>query len=195
MFRPLRPRHFWLVALLCLAGAIGAGGCAQRRPVGPGGSSVELPDQEINDFAITETDAGRLLWKLNALHAAEFRSNNKISAQTLRVDFFNANGDRSSVLTAREGEINGRSRDMLARGNVVLETTEGTKLSTEELRFLNHDQKIIVPDDQLVRVQRANDVLTGYGFESDPDLKHYEFKRQVQATVRSHVPIKEAAGK
>ena len=80
---------------------------------------------------------------------------------------------------------------MVARGHVVLESTEGTKLSTEELRFLNRDQKNIVPDDRLVRVQRANDVLTGYGFESDPDLNHYEFKRSVQATVRSRVPIDE----
>ena len=115
MFRPLRLKHVWPIALLWLVGAIVAGGCSQRRPVGPAGAAAELPDQEINDFAITESDAGRTLWKLNALHAAEYRSNNKISAQTLRVDFYNANGERSSVLTAREGEINGRSRDMLAR--------------------------------------------------------------------------------
>ena len=43
----------------------------------------------------------------------------------------------------------------------------------------------MVPDDQLVRVQRGGDVLTGYGFESDPNLTHFEFKRQVKATVRS----------
>jgi len=34
-------------------------------------------------------------------------------------------------------------------------------------------------------VERASDVLTGYGFESDPDLRHYEFKRAVKATVRT----------
>ena len=37
----------------------------------------------------------------------------------------------------------------------------------------------------MVRVQRAGDVLTGTGFESDPDLKHYEFKGKVRATVRT----------
>jgi hypothetical protein len=73
---------------------------------------------------------------------------------------------------------------MTARGNVVIQTTEGTRLSTEELRFMNREQKFVVPDDQLVRVERSGDVLTGYGFESDPDLRHYEFKRQVEATVR-----------
>lgn len=191
MHRPAAPRPIRVIALLLLAVAMGLSGCSQRRPAGPAGASAELPDQEINDFALTETDAGRPLWKLNARYAAEFGSRNLISAKTLRVDFFDEQGRRSSVLTAREGEINGRTRDMLARGHVVLETTEGTRLSTEELRFLNRDQKILVPEDQLVRVQRANDVLTGYGFESDPDLNHYEFKRSVKATVRSPMPITE----
>jgi hypothetical protein len=36
-----------------------------------------------------------------------------------------------------------------------------------------------------VRVERGSDVLTGYGFESDPNLRHYEFKRRVSATVRT----------
>jgi hypothetical protein len=48
---------------------------------------------------------------------------------------------------------------------------------------------VLVPEEQLVRVERSGDVLTGYGFESDPDLRHYEFKRRVQATVRSHPDV------
>jgi len=193
MRRPA-PRYAMLVLLAAaLLGAVS--GCAQRRSVGPAGSSGELPDLEINDFALTETDAGKPEWKLYARYAAEYSARNSYVARDLKVDFYDDQGARSSVLTAREGEINGRSRDMTARGNVVLVATEGTRLSSEELKFLNHDQKIVVPDDQLVTVQRGSDVLTGYGFESDPDLKHYEFKRRVQATVRSKVPLGEESGK
>jgi LPS export ABC transporter protein LptC len=171
--------------------ALGAGGCSQRRPAGPAGTATELPDQEIDDFSLTETDAGRPLWKLYARYAAEYSSRNQYVARTVKVDFFDEQGQRSSVLTAREGEINGRTRDMIAKGHVVLETTEGTRLSCEELQFLNRSQKVVVPEDQLVRVQRGDDVLSGYGFESDPDLRHYEFKRRVEATVRSRVPLPE----
>jgi LPS export ABC transporter protein LptC len=103
----------------------------------------------------------------------------------VRIDFFDDQGRQSSTLTAREGDMNQRSRDMTARGNVVLQTTEGTRLSTEELHFLNRQNRIVVPVERLVRVERAGVVLTGYGFESDPDLTHYEFKRAVKATVRS----------
>lgn len=185
------------ISILLLLPALLAGftGCSQRRAVGPAGTAGALPDQEIKDFALTETDAGRPLWKLYARYAAEFSGRNLYQARTLKVDFFDDAGARSSVLTAREGEINGRTRDMLARGHVVLQTTEGTRLTTEELRFMNRDQKILVPETQAVRVERGSDVLTGYGFESDPDLKHYEFKRRVQATVRSKVPLREEGGR
>jgi LPS export ABC transporter protein LptC len=191
MYSPVAPRPARAIALLLLVAAIAAGGCSQRRPVGPAGAEAELPDQEINDFSLTETDAGKPLWKLNARYAAEYSARNQILARTLRVDFFDDTGARSSVLTAREGEINSRTRDMVARGHVVLETSEGSRLSTEQLLFLNRDQKILVPEDQLVRVQHEHDVLTGYGFESDPNLSHYEFKRRIEATVRSRVPIDE----
>ena len=138
----------------------------------------------MSDFAITETDAGRPEWKLYARYAATYTARNVVIARSVRVDFFGEKGERSSVLTAREGEINDRTRNMTARGHVLLQTTEGTRLSTELLRFLNREQKIEVPIEQLVRVERAGDVLTGYGFESDPNLHHYEFKHRVQATVR-----------
>ncbi len=172
-----------LLALVCLGS--GLSGCTKQRAVGPAASAVELPDQEVDDFALTETDEGRPQWKLYAQHAATYSARNLTTANGIRVDFFGDDGKRSSTLTSREGEINNRTRDMTARGNVVLETTEGTRLTTEVLRYLNQRQKIVVPDDQLVRVQRAGDVLTGYGFESDPDLSHYEFRHRVQATVRT----------
>src|SRR5437867_3193149 len=168
-----------LVAVLAVAG------CSQKRSVGPAGMTGELPDQEVSDFAITETDAGKLEWKLYARDAATYSPRNLIVAHQVRIDFYDDQGKQSSELVANQGEINERTRNMTARGKVVLQTTEGTRLSSEELRFLNRDQKILVPSDQLVRVQRGGDVLTGYGFESDPNLTRFEFKRQVQATVRS----------
>jgi LPS export ABC transporter protein LptC len=161
-------------------------GCGEKRSVSPATSTGELPDQEVSDFAITETDQGRVEWKLYARSAAMFSARNLVVAQRVRIDFFDErDGMRSSELVAREGEINQRSRDMKARGNVVLETREGMRLSTEELRFKNREQKIVVPENMLVRVEKGGDVLTGYGFESDPDLHRFEFKRRVQATVRT----------
>jgi LPS export ABC transporter protein LptC len=160
-------------------------GCGRQRTVGAAGSSGELPDQEVGDFVLTETEQGTPVWKMYARYAATYSAKNLVVARGVRVDFYDEQGKQSSELTAREGEIQQQTRDMTARGDVVLQTTEGTRMSTQVIRFLNKEQKIVSPIDQMVRVERRGDVLTGYGFESDPELKHFEFKRRVQATVRT----------
>jgi LPS export ABC transporter protein LptC len=170
---------------LALCAAMLMGGCGRHQSISPAKETGELADQEITDFALTETDEGRPQWKLNARYAATYNSRNLVIARTVRVDFYDEDGKRSSVLTAREGDLNQRTHNMTARGQVVLQTAAGTRLSTEELRFLNREQKIVVPIEQLVRVEHSGNVLTGYGFESDPDLAHYEFKKDVQATVHT----------
>jgi LPS export ABC transporter protein LptC len=172
-----------LVVLALLLG--GASGCGTNRTASPSATSGEMPDQEVSDFVLTETDQGMPVWKLYARYAATYNARNVIVARTVRVDFFDEQGAQSSELTAREGEIQLQTRDMTARGNVVLRTREGTRMSTEEMHFLNRQQLIVSPIEQIVRVERSGDVLTGYGFQSDPDLKQFEFKRKVQATVRT----------
>jgi len=157
-------------------------GCGPQRSTGPVGSTGELPDQEVRNFVLTETDQGNPVWKLYARYAAMYDARNSIVAQGVRVDFYDSQGKKTSELSAREGEIDEVSRDMKARGNVVIQTTEGTRMTTEELRFLNKTQK--VRSDREVRVEHAGNVLTGVGFESDPGLKHYEFKSRVHAQVK-----------
>jgi len=143
----------------------------------------ELPDQEVSDFEATETDQGAVQWKMYARSAATYRARNTVVARGLRIDFFDEQGERASTLTAREGEMNDMSHDMTARGEVVIQTTEGTRMTTDQLQFRNKVQRIVT--DSFVRVDRQGDVLTGWGFESDPQLKDFQFKRQVKATVRS----------
>ena len=165
-------------------------GCTQQRSVGPVANGAELPDQEVRDFVLSETSEGALEWKLYARYAAMYDARNTIVARSVRVDFYDEKGQESSELRANEGEINQLTRDMTATGNVILQTSEGTRMTTEQLRFLNQTQKVV--SDKLVRVERGRDVLTGVGFESDPDLKHYEFKTRVTATVRT--PSDEVVG-
>lgn len=180
--------HLWIGSRRRGALALGLcvlllAGCGKQRSIGPAGSTGELPDQEVGDFVLTETDQGSPQWTLYARYAATYSARNTIVARSVRIDFFDPKGKQTSELTAREGEINQTTRDMTARGDVLLRSSEGTRMSTQSLRFLNHAQRVV--SDDFVRVERAGDVLTGYGFESDPDLHHFEFKRRVNAVVRT----------
>jgi LPS export ABC transporter protein LptC len=189
------PVRGW-VALALMLGALVAVGCSGKRKANAIGSGAELPDQEVTDFVLTETDQGRPQWTLYARYAATYQAKNLVQSRDIRVDFFDDKGARSSELTAHQGEIQQQTRDMTARGNVVLQTTEGTRMTTEELHFSNDRQQIT--SDRLVRVEREGDVLEGTGFESDPNLHHFEFKTQVHATVRGRagtLPEPRGAGK
>ena len=160
-------------------------GCSGGKKVSASGATGELPDNEVEQFYVTETDSGRTQWTMFAQHAATYQARDLVTVRGVRVDFFDGKGDKgvkSSELVAREGELQQRTRDMVARGNVVLLTTEGWRMSTEEMHFLNSRRKIT--SDKLVRVEKEGTVLEGVGFESDPNLEHFEFQHQIRATVQ-----------
>lgn len=170
-------------AVLMLAACVAVAGCNGLPRANPMRSQGEMPDQEVTDFVLTETDAGHPQWTLYAKWAATYTARNVVVARDIRVDFFDEQGARSSELTAREGEIQQATRDMTARGDVVLRTTQGTRMTTEELHFGNREQ--LITSDKLVRVEDKGNTLEGVGFSSDPDLKRFEFRSRINATVRS----------
>ena len=182
--RPTATRRPPLLAAYCvgvlLLGLMGCGGNPRVSSVQVSG---QLPDQEVTDFVVTETDQGVLEWKMYSPSAATYRSRNTVVARGVRIDFFDEKGSRSSTLMAQEGEMNDLTHDMTARGNVVIQTTEGTRMTTDRLHFANKTQRI--QTESFVRVDRHGDVLTGWGFESDPNLRDFQFKRQVKATVHT----------
>jgi len=169
--------------VLAWAVLIGIPACGESPRMSSVPAAGELPDQEVSDFEATETDLGAVQWKMYARSAATYRARNTVVARGLRIDFFDEKGERASTLTAREGEMNDLTHDMIARTDVVIQTTEGTRMTTDQLQFLNKRQRI--QTESFVRVDRRGDVLTGWGFESDPQLKDFQFKRQVKATVHT----------
>lgn len=169
-------------AMACLGLALAVAGCSGGKKLSASGTSGVLPDSEVEDFTVTETDSGRTQWTLFARSAATFTAKDLVTARTVRIDFFGDDGEKSSTLTAREGELFQRTRDMVARGNVVLQTVEGWRMTTDEMSFLNSTRRI--HSDKLVRVEKEGSILEGVGFESDPNLEHFEFQHEVRATVR-----------
>ncbi len=179
-----RPVYRMLLGLFLAAALIGVAGvgCSGGKKLSASGTSGELPDSEVEDFTVTETDSGQTQWTLFAKSAATYTARDLVTARTLRIDFFGPDGKKTSTLVAREGDLYQRSHDMLARGNVVLQNTEGWRMSTEELTFSN--KRNLILSDRLVRVEKEGSVLEGVGFQSDPNLEHFEFHDQVRATVR-----------
>lgn len=158
--RPFATRRPPLLAAACVGAVLlGLAGCGENPRMSSVPVAGQLPDQEASDFVATETDEGALQWKMYARSAATYRARNTVIARDVRIDFFDEKGKHSSTLTAREGEMNDLTHDMTARGDVVIQATEGTRMTTDRLLFLNRKQRI--QTDSFVRVDRRGDVLTG----------------------------------
>jgi LPS export ABC transporter protein LptC len=92
-------------------------------------------------------------------------------------------------LVADSGSVDSEKGELCARGNVVVTTPEGNRLETNVL-FWDREHAKVRSDDS-VRLIRGRDLLTGVGFESDPNLEHYELFRDVRASVREETELRE----
>ena len=179
--RDPRLKYFLLITVFCCAICAGVSGCEKDSGSSPEKTKVEMPDQEVGNFSLTESVAGTKKWTLWAESAAIYNEKTKVDARNVRIDFFEEDGSKFSELKADSGILNQKTNDMEARGNVVVRTEDGITLETEYLSWLNLSQKIVSED--FVKITQGKDVLTGYGLVSDPSLNEFEIKRNVQAFV------------
>jgi len=146
------------------------------------GEAVRLPDQQILDFVLTETKAGKKEWVLQAERAKVFDPSNQIHLDTLVVDFYDERGQHTSRLTSLGGVINRTTHNMEAFGEVLIVTDEGLELESDEVRWVNKLSQIV--SDAPVTFTRRGNVLRGVGFVSDASLENIEIRREVRADVR-----------
>lgn len=134
------------------------------------------PDQESWQAVMRVTKDGRTTGLINAGHIQKF-SQKKITLMkdSLKVDFFDAEGNHTSVLTSQGGKIMDDRQDMTAYGNVVVVSDSGLTLFTDTLRWNNKEQKIY-SDIPVIFISDEGDTLYGDSFKSDPDLVNYEIE-------------------
>ncbi|MBO8130289.1 MAG: LPS export ABC transporter periplasmic protein LptC [Candidatus Marinimicrobia bacterium] len=94
--------------------------------------------------------------------------------QGVAVDFFDKYGNHTSYLESDSAEINEKTNDMIAFGNVVVISDTGITLFTNHLKWDNKIEKIISNDDIILVTE--SDTLRGKGFESNTDLTEWVIK-------------------
>ncbi len=92
---------------------------------------------------------------------------------SVQVDFFDREGQHSSVLTARWANINDQTKYMIAYDSVKIVSDSGTTVYTDSLTWNNETQRISSPANVKI-VERTGRVTTGRGFESDQSLTNYK---------------------
>ena len=130
-----------------------------------------LPDQESWGVNIILTDQGIMRAKVESEHLEKYNEKEFILLNNnVKVDFFDANENHTSVLTSQQAEVNQKSNDMKAFGNVVVVSDSGITLYSETLSWESKDEKLQTKEEIMITTL-DNDTLYGIGFESDSDLK------------------------
>jgi LPS export ABC transporter protein LptC len=178
--------------MLCFAAAILLAMLLSCESADNDGRSVgaqDVPDQEFSDFTTVESDSGVVKWILSAPVARVYNASKLIVTDDPRIEFYNEDGTLASVLIARKGEYNQVTHDLTALGSVVVTSVDGYTLETESLIWVETVEEIHTED--FVRFTKGEDVLTGYGFRSDPNLENVEIFRDVKALLRDDEGIVE----
>jgi LPS export ABC transporter protein LptC len=178
----MRPISTLFCAAAVLFAAALTGGCDSVKESPQSAESEKLPDQEVTEFSLTETVGGVKSWTLFAERAEVFDAAGYSKVYGVRVLFYDDKGEITSVLTSQRGRVDDKSKDLQAFGDVLVETSDGVTLRTRSLHWDNRRAKIW--SNEFVTVTREREVVTGYGFDSDPDLRNAQIRSQVEIKVR-----------
>ena len=130
--------------------------------------------QSLDDVYCRHILEGRLP-ELMADTAYFFDDNTRVELRKVEATFYTTSGARDAYLTSRRGTYNSRTGTMTARGDVVVITEEGRRLTTPELKY---DQQMneIASDSAFVLTEPGRR-LEGIGFRSDPNMQNVQILR------------------
>lgn len=138
-------------------------------------AGVEQPNQIATNVEVIFADSNYTKAILKSKQARIF---NKINTtyldSSVNVEFLSKfTQKRMSILTSDSARIDDLTKDMTALGNVlVISDSSGLRLETQILQWSNSRQKIY--SNEFVKITTRNELITGYGFESNPDLSNYK---------------------
>ena len=164
------------IRALALAGVLGATMACRdgSRPTATT-TLADTADQVLIGMSHYVTVAGVQRARVRADTAYFYSPTQRAELRSVHITFSRVDGTESSTLTAREGTYNWRNRDMEARGNVTVVTTDGRTLRTEQLRY--SEVKNEVTSDVPFVFDAPGRHVEGEGFTSDPEFKDVVARR------------------
>lgn len=147
------------------------------------------PDQVVENGEHVITVDGVKKAVIQAEQMYFFHELGRVIGDTISVRFFDENGFQQSLLTARTGEIEQQTQEMLAEGEVHVRG-ETARIVTEALQY--HPERNLVTSDTTTEIHQDGNVIRGRGVESDPGLKNLKI-RGASAVIRNETPLQDPA--
>ena len=137
----------------------------------------QQPIEQIKGAELLHTENGKVKVKLLASRIERFQDIQPalIFSDHLEVYFYNDSSQLKSTLIADYASIDEEKKIMLAQNNVILISSDGKKLETDELVWDENKNKIYT--DKKVKITTGKEVVYGEGFTSTPDFKQYSITK------------------
>jgi LPS export ABC transporter protein LptC len=152
-----------------------------------GSALADSADQVMFGAHFNLTDKGLSRAELLSDTAYFFDENTRVELSKVETTFYTMTGARDAYLTSKRGTYNTRSGMMIARGDVVVITEEGRRLTTPELKY---DQSLNeISSDSAFVLTEPGRRLAGVGFKSDPNMQNVQiFKTRSGSTGSVTLP-------
>lgn len=158
---------------LAMAATLAVAACNNPKTQPPSAAHSALADsadQVMFTARFNLTDHGLMRAQLQAERAYFFEESTRAELETVSTTFFSAGGEKEALLTANRGSYNSRGGNMVARGDVVVISETGRRLSTQELRY-DPGVNEVMSDSAFVLTEPGRR-LEGIGFRADPNMNN-----------------------
>ncbi len=177
------------LAVQCAICVFALAGCVERSepPVTQDGGladslrSAEIPDQESENARIIFYKGSYKSADIQAEYIWKFTRKDSTAARNLVVDLYDSLGAVATHMVADSGFIKQERNSMTGLGNVVVTTTDSSRLESEELTWDNRSEQITSP--LHVLMISNGDTLSGVGFQSDRNLKKIKIFNKARGSL------------
>ena len=169
------------VILVAVGGYLlfGGGGDEEDEIIQEMKQAAETADLTLEEIHYVETKGDKKEWELRAKSGQHFRKDDYTTLEDLTVTFYAAEG-RIITLRGDEGSMKGR-KEIEVRGDVVITSSDGYRVSTNSLRFDDAKQQIFTEDPVMFEGKRLQ--VQGVGAVVDLKTKKLFILRKVQTVI------------
>jgi len=180
-------RRVWLAAAaLFVVVACRKQGAAP--PVKRGFTMADSAEQVMLGVRLLLTDRGVQRGELFADTGYVFDDQTRFELRKVRATFNTSTGTKDGVLSSDRGTYNQREGKLEGFGNVVIVTTEGKRLTSPHMRYMQV-QNEVSSDSAFTLVEPGRNV-SGIGFRADPQLTRIQILRNLGAQGSFTLPGK-----
>jgi LPS export ABC transporter protein LptC len=174
------PRLALALGAALVAAAAAACSDVESPPVAAPLTALDSADQIMFGARTALTSDGVRSGELIADTVLVFDQGTRYELRGVRANFFTETGLPRGTLTSREGTYNLRTGVVQARGDAVVTTTDGKRLTSPELRYVASED-LVRSDSAFVLTEPGNRV-EGVGFSSDPGLRRVQIFKTTRAS-------------